>query len=82
MTTSPLIDPKWLTHPTDMELAVQGLKRQRQIWQVLIQLGVADGEEVLPGASVQSDAEIKQPHRGEHDERISRECNVQDGTVK
>jgi len=59
MTTPPLIDPNWLTHPTDIELAVQGLKRQRQIWQVLVQLGVAVGEEVLPGVNVTSDDEIR-----------------------
>lgn len=54
----PTIDPAWLTHPADRELALQGFKRQREIWSILVDLGVAHPEEAFPGPSVQTDAEI------------------------
>ncbi|ORY57010.1 putative GMC oxidoreductase [Pseudomassariella vexata] len=60
MTTLPLVDPAWLTHPADLDLAVQSFKRQRQIWDTLAAMGVADSDEAYPGfANVQTDDEIK-----------------------
>ncbi|KAI9653644.1 MAG: hypothetical protein M1821_006991 [Bathelium mastoideum] len=59
MDVPPLINPAWLTDPTDAELALQSFKRTRQAWDVFVQLGVAEAEEVLPGANVTTDAEIK-----------------------
>lgn len=59
MTTLPLIDPAWLTHPADLDLAVQAFKRQRAIWDIFVALGVADAEETYPGSSVQTDEEIR-----------------------
>lgn len=59
MTTLPLVDPGWLTHPADLDLAVQAFKRQRAIWDILSDLGVADTEEAYPGVSVQTDEEIQ-----------------------
>lgn len=59
MTTLPLVDPAWLTHPADLDLAVQAFKRQRALWEVLVGLGVADAEEAYPGSSVQTDEEIR-----------------------
>lgn len=58
-TTLPVVDPAWLTHPADLDLAVQAFKRQRAIWDVLVGLGVADPEEAYPGPGVQTDAEIR-----------------------
>ncbi|GAB1743243.1 hypothetical protein NU219Hw_g9094t1 [Hortaea werneckii] len=55
----PLVDPAWLTNEADIELAVQAFRRGRQIWQVLVDLGVAHQEEVYPGLNVSSDAEIR-----------------------
>ena len=43
---------------TDRELALQTFKRQREIWQILANLGVADPVEAFPGPSVQTDAQI------------------------
>jgi len=54
----PIVDPAWLTHPADRELALQSFKRQREIWSIFVDLGVAHAEEAFPGASVQTDAEI------------------------
>ncbi|KAJ5154272.1 Glucose-methanol-choline oxidoreductase [Penicillium coprophilum] len=58
MDTPPLIDPQWLTDPTDIDLAIQAVKRQRQIWAELAKLGVAEHEEYFPGFNVSTDAEI------------------------
>ncbi|KAI6984310.1 hypothetical protein KC355_g10763 [Hortaea werneckii] len=55
----PLVNPAWLTNEADMELAVQAFRRGRQVWQVLVDLGVAHQEEVYPGLNVSSDAEIR-----------------------
>lgn len=59
MTTPPLIDPQWLVHPADMELAVQSVHRQREIWGVLAKMGVADPVEYYPGANVTTHAQIR-----------------------
>ena len=59
MDVPPLIDPAWLTDPTDVEMAIQSFKRARQAWDVLVDLGVAEAEEAYPGANVTTDAQIK-----------------------
>lgn len=59
MATPPLIDPQFITHPVDVDLAVQTVKRQRQIWAKLVDLGVAEPVEYYPGANVTSDAQIR-----------------------
>ena len=56
----PIVDPAWLTHPSDREVAVQAFRRQREIWSVLVDLGLAHPTEVFPGPSVQTDAEVLQ----------------------
>ena len=58
MTIPPLIDPNWLTEAADAELAVQAVKRQREVWAYLASQGVTVGDEYLPGANVSSDPEI------------------------
>ncbi|KAI7184816.1 alcohol oxidase [Hortaea werneckii] len=55
----PLVDPAWLTNEADIELAVQAFRRGRQIWQVLVDMGVAHQEEAYPGLNVSTDAEIR-----------------------
>ncbi|ODM14422.1 hypothetical protein SI65_10157 [Aspergillus cristatus] len=60
MTTPPLVDPNWLSHPADMDLAVQSFKRTREIWSVLSKMGIADLVEYYPGANVTSDAQIRE----------------------
>ena len=59
MTTPPLIDPQWLAHPVDMDLAIQAVRRQRQIWTVLADMGAASPDEYYPGADTTSDAQIR-----------------------
>ncbi|KAK0650242.1 Dehydrogenase patE [Lasiodiplodia hormozganensis] len=59
MSTPPLIDPGWLSHAGDREVAVQAVRRQREMWGWLAARGVAEGEEYYPGEDVvSSDAEI------------------------
>ena len=52
----PVIDPNWLTHPGDKEVALAAFKRQREIWSKLNDVTL--GEEYFPGARVQTDEEI------------------------
>lgn len=58
MATPPVIDPQFIMHPVDVDLAVQCVKRQREIWAKLVDMGVAEPEEYYPGANVTSDAQI------------------------
>ncbi|KAI7173125.1 alcohol oxidase [Hortaea werneckii] len=53
------VNPAWLTNEADIELSVQAFRRGRQIWQVLVDTGVAHQEEAYPGLNVSSDAEIR-----------------------
>lgn len=58
MSMPPVIDPKFLSAPADVEVAIQLLRRQREAWAVLTNAGLTIGEEVLPGPNVTSDADI------------------------
>lgn len=59
MTDPPIINPNFLSHPTDQELAVQGFKRARQIWSILSDASLTIGnDEYFPGSNVTSDADI------------------------
>ncbi|PCH04115.1 Hypothetical protein PENO1_028950 [Penicillium occitanis (nom. inval.)] len=60
MTDPPIIDPNWFADPTDLDLAVQSFKRQRELWSILADLGVADPTEAFPGSNYTTDAQIKQ----------------------
>ena len=53
----PLIDPNYLSHPADAELAVAAIRRQREIWKATGDKLVV-GEEYLPGAHVTSNEDI------------------------
>jgi choline dehydrogenase len=47
--TVSLQGPEMTTPPViDKELAIQGFKRQRQVWEVLVDLGIADPVEAFP----------------------------------
>ena len=55
----PLINPNWLTHPADQEVAVAAYKRARQVFETpVMQQGVDIGSEYFPGANVTTDAQI------------------------
>ncbi|KAL9012168.1 MAG: hypothetical protein Q9173_003049 [Seirophora scorigena] len=56
MSEPPIINPNWLTHPADVEVAVVAFKRQREVW--LQMKNITIGQEYYPGPSVQTDAEI------------------------
>lgn len=59
MTDHPIINPNFLSHPTDQQLAVQGFKRARQVWKILQVAGLTiDDEEYFPGSNVTSDEDI------------------------
>jgi choline dehydrogenase-like flavoprotein len=58
----PIIDPAWLTSPTDQAVAIYAFKRARQYFAAKamapILVGTPALAESLPGASVQTDAQI------------------------
>lgn len=59
MADPPVLNPNWLSDPTDQEMAVQSFKRSREVWSVLASLNVTVGTaEYLPGLNVTSDADI------------------------
>ena len=59
MADPPILNPNWLSDPTDQELAIQSFRRSREIWSVLAQYNVTVGTaEYLPGLNVTSDADI------------------------
>ncbi|KAL8988411.1 MAG: hypothetical protein Q9169_008560, partial [Polycauliona sp. 2 TL-2023] len=52
----PVIDPNYLSHPTDAEVAIAAIRRQRDFWAEM--KGVTIGDEALPGKNVTSDEDI------------------------
>lgn len=52
MADPPLIDPKWLTHPTDQAVAVAGYKRVRELFATSAMKEVVIGNEYFPGTNV------------------------------
>jgi choline dehydrogenase len=56
--TLPLINPNWLTSPTDQQVAVAAYKRIRQAFASKAMASVLIGEEYFPGSAVQTDAQI------------------------
>ena len=53
-----IFNPCWLCHPTDQEVAVQSLKRCRDMFAATAIQPVLIGPEFLPGSKVQTDEEI------------------------
>ena len=58
MADKPQINPNWLTHPADRELAVVAFKRIRQLMDTDVMRNVTIGSEVFPGRNVSSDDQI------------------------
>lgn len=54
----PLIDPKWLTHPTDREVAIAAFKRARDIWAAPSLSAMTIGDEYFPGPEIETDEQI------------------------
>ncbi|KAI1175021.1 GMC oxidoreductase [Nemania sp. FL0916] len=55
---APIINPNWLSHPGDKEVAIAAFKRTRQIWQAPAMRPLLIGDEYFPGNAVQTDDEI------------------------
>ncbi|OCK81714.1 GMC oxidoreductase [Lepidopterella palustris CBS 459.81] len=54
----PVINPNFLSHPADAEVAVAAFKRARAVWARIADITV--GEEYIPGRSVATDEQILQ----------------------
>lgn len=60
MADQPLINPNWLTDPADVQVALAGYKRVRQLFATKALAPVLIGPEYFPGPSAQTDAELLQ----------------------
>ncbi|KAK3387413.1 glucose-methanol-choline oxidoreductase [Podospora didyma] len=58
MADPPIINPNWLSHPADKEVAIAAFKRTRQMWAAPAMRPLLVGGEYFPGASVQTDDQI------------------------
>lgn len=60
MADPPLINPNWLTHPTDQAVAIAAYKRARQLFQTPAIQPILIGPEYFPGSDrhVETDAQI------------------------
>ena len=58
MSDPPLINPNWLTAQSDKDILIAGFKRVREFISTSAMSPVIIGQEVFPGPSVQTDAEI------------------------
>ena len=59
MKDQPVINPNWLTSKTDIEVAIAGFKRLRQILETpMLRENIAIGHEYYPGRRVVTDEEI------------------------
>ncbi|KAF2820096.1 choline dehydrogenase [Ophiobolus disseminans] len=54
----PVINLGWLTDPADGEVLVAAFKRVRELWNSSAIAGVVAGPEIVPGAAVNTDADI------------------------
>lgn len=54
----PLINPNWLTHPADEQVAIAAYRRTREAFASSAIKPVIVGPEVYPGFSIQTDEEI------------------------
>ena len=54
----PIINPNWLSHPADQELAIAAFKRIRELMATEILKNVTVGDEIIPGPKVSTDAGI------------------------
>ncbi|GAW17173.1 hypothetical protein ANO14919_066250 [Xylariales sp. No.14919] len=58
MADAPIINPNWLSHPADKEVAIKAFKRTRQIWEAPAVRPLLIGEEYFPGKKVATDDDI------------------------
>lgn len=54
MADAPLIDPQWMTDPTDQELAVATMRRMRRVLNTCVMQKIAPYGEAFPGSNTTS----------------------------
>ncbi|KAI7361833.1 hypothetical protein KC354_g7779 [Hortaea werneckii] len=61
----PLINPNWLAHPTDQQVAIAAYKRARQVFNTtFMEPALVEKDEYFPGFDVQSDEDLLNVIRG------------------
>lgn len=78
----PVVDPRWLTDPTDQSVAVAAYKRTRQAFASgSMRPALADPSEYFPGPAVQSDEQILNTARDTLMTVYHASCTARMGTV-
>lgn len=78
----PIINPNWLSHPADQELAVAAFKRVRQLMDTDIMRVITVGNEVFPGLNVTTDAQILQHIKNDGTMVFHASCTCKMGTAQ
>lgn len=55
---APIVNPNWLSHPADKEVAIAAFKRTRQVWAAPGMRPLLIGDEYFPGSNVTTDDQI------------------------
>ena len=58
MSDPPVINPNWLSHPTDQQVMIAGFKRVRELFKSKAVQPLLNGKEAYPGEQVQTDEQI------------------------
>ncbi|KAI0180682.1 GMC oxidoreductase [Hypoxylon sp. FL1284] len=58
MADAPIINPNWLSHPADKDMAIAAFKRTRQVWEAPDMKPLLIGDEYFPGKNVTTDDQI------------------------
>lgn len=58
MSDPPVINPNWLTSPTDIQVAIQAFKRARAMAEASAARPILIDGEIMPGKNVTSDEDI------------------------
>jgi choline dehydrogenase len=79
---APAIDPAYLTHKGDVEVALAGFKRAREFWASDAIKPVVLGGEAFPGANFKTDEQIIKQIRGGFQTIYHGSCTCAMGTAK
>lgn len=77
----PVINPNWLTHPADIEIAIAAFKRAREFFNTSAIEPILIGPEYFPGTDVSTDAEIEAHIRKSFDTIFHASCTCAMGKV-
>ncbi|KAE9981233.1 hypothetical protein EG328_011783 [Venturia inaequalis] len=81
MSDPPIINPNWLTSPTDIQVAIEAFKRSRAMAEASSARPIQIGEEVMPGRNVTSDDDIHEYIKNSAYQNWHASCTCRMGNV-